>query len=229
MKILKRVENEQFTEETKERLGKVEPATIGHHLHYGFMEPRVKSMLQDVNIVGTAFTVKTSVNDSTMVHKAVSLAEEGDILVIDRTGDQKHACVGEVVAYAANARKLAGIIIDGPCTDIQALREIGLPVFATSLSPITTKLYGQSGEINTPIQCGEVIVHPGDVIIADDNGVLVLGQTLNYEDILTKAEASEQQEPYTKRALDEGKVLSALSKADELIEKYYEEKEGVKP
>lgn len=229
MKILKRVENEQFTEETKERLSKVEPATIGHHLHYGFMDPRVKSMLQDTNIVGTAFTVKTSVNDSTMVHKAVSLAEEGDILVIDRTGDQKHACVGEIVAYAANARKLAGIIIDGPCTDIQALREIGLPVFATSLSPITTKLYGQSGEVNTPIQCGEVIVHPGDVIIADDNGVLVLGQDLNYESILKNAEASEQREPYTKKALDEGEVLSALSKADELIEQYYAEKEEVKP
>lgn len=58
-----------------------------------------------------------------MVHKAVSLAEEGDVLVIDRTGDKKHAAVGEMVVYAAKARKLAGIIIDGPCTDIQALRE----------------------------------------------------------------------------------------------------------
>lgn len=154
MKIIERVENPKFTKVMKERLSQVEPATIGHYLHYGFMESQVKSMLQDVNVVGTAFTVRTSVNDSTMVHKAVSLAKEGDILVIDRTGDSKHACVGEIVAYAARARKLAGIIIDGPCTDIQALREIGLPVFATGLSPITTKLYGQSGEINTTIQCG---------------------------------------------------------------------------
>jgi len=221
MKILDRVENKKLTSELKERFSKVEPATIGHHLHYGFMDPKVKSMLQNVNVVGTAFTVKTNVNDSTMVHKAVSLANEGDILVIDRTGDVKHACVGEIVVYAANVRKLAAIIIDGPCTDIQALREIGLPVFATGLSPITTKLYGQSGEINTVVQCGGVTVHPGDLIVADDNGVLVLSQEVNYEEVLEKTEASENSEPHTKKLLDEGRLLSTITKADQLIENFY--------
>lgn len=220
MKIFERVENNKVSKEIHERFSKVEPATVGHHLHYGFMDPRIKSMLQNVNVVGTAFTVRTSVNDSTMVHKAVSLAREGDFLVIDRTGDVKHACVGEIVAYAANVRKLAGIIIDGPCTDIQALREIGLPVFATGLSPITTKLYGQSGEINTIIQCGGVTVHPGDLIVADDNGVLVLAQDLDYEEILRKTEASEQSEPRTKGLLDGGQVLSSITRADQLIDEY---------
>lgn len=227
MKILNRVENKKLTESIIERFGKVEPATIGHHLHYGFMDTSVQSMLQDVNVVGTAFTVRTSVDDSTMVHKAVSLAEEGDFLVIDRTGDVKHACVGEVVAYAANVRKLAGIIIDGPCTDIQALREIGLPVFATGLSPITTKLFGESGEINTVIQCGGVTVHPGDLIVADDNGVLVLPQDLDYEEILAKTEASEQSEPHTKKLLNEGRVLSSITKADQLIDEYHARMRGV--
>ena len=220
MRIFERVENNKVSKEIHERFSKVEPATVGHHLHYGFMDPRIKSMLQNVNVVGTAFTVRTSVNDSTMVHKAVSLAREGDFLVIDRTGDVKHACVGEIVAYAANVRKLAGIIIDGPCTDIQALREIGLPVFATGLSPITTKLYGQSGEINTIIQCGGVTVHPGDLIVADDNGVLVLAQDLDYEEILRKTEASEQSEPRTKGLLDGGQVLSSITMADQLIDEY---------
>ncbi|MCM3569044.1 RraA family protein [Neobacillus mesonae] len=217
MRIQDRVTNEQLTEVVLKRFKKVEPATIGHHLHYGFMDPRVKSMLQDVKVVGTAFTVRTSVNDSTMVHKAVSLAEEGDVLIIDRNGDTKHACVGEMVAYAANVKKLAGIIIDGPCTDIQAIRKIGVPVFATGLSPITTKLYGQSGEINTSVQCGGVVVEPGDLIIADDNGVLVLPPNLSYDEILVKAEASEQREPVTKKLLDEGAALSSLTKADELL------------
>ncbi|GAA0317708.1 RraA family protein [Bacillus carboniphilus] len=221
MKILDRVNNNQLTPVLKERFEKVEPATIGHHLHYGFMDPRVQSQLVNVKIVGTAFTVRTSVNDSTMVHKAVSLAEPGDVLIIDRTGDQKHACVGEMVAYAAKARKLAGIIIDGPNTDIQAIREIGIPVFSTGLSPITTKLLGQSGEINTPVQCGGVTVHPGDLIVADDNGVLVLGQDLDYQAVLEKAEASENNEPRTKRLLDDGHTLSSLSKADSLIEQYF--------
>ena len=221
MKILNPIRNVQLTTSVKERFNKVEPATIGHHLHYGFMDPSIKSMLYDVKVVGTAFTARTNVNDSTMVHKAVSSAKEGDVIVIDRTGDTKHACVGEVVAYAAKSRKISGIIIDGPCTDIQAIREIGIPVFATGLSPITTKLYGESGEINTTVQCGGVTVNPGDLIIADDNGVLVLTQELNYESILEKAEASEQKEPETKKLLDSGRTLSSLSRADQLIEEFY--------
>ncbi|PAE27341.1 hypothetical protein CHI07_19895 [Paenibacillus sp. 7884-2] len=221
MKILNPIRNVQLTASVKERFNKVEPATIGHHLHYGFMDPSIKSMLYDVKVVGTAFTARTNVNDSTMVHKAVSSAKEGDVIVIDRTGDTKHACVGEVVAYAAKSRKISGIIIDGPCTDIQAIREIGIPVFATGLSPITTKLYGESGEINTTVQCGGVTVNPGDLIIADDNGVLVLSQELNYESILEKAEASEQKEPETKKLLDSGRTLSSLSRADQLIEEFY--------
>lgn len=219
MIINKRVQNEQLTDELLEKFNNVEPATIGHHLHYGFMDPRIKSMLEDVQVVGTAFTVRTSVDDSTLVHKAVSMAEEGDVIVIDRTSDIKHAAVGEMVAYAANSRKVKAIIIDGPCTDIQAIKEIGMPVFATGLSPITTKLRGQSGEINTIVQCGGVTVHPGDLILADDNGVLVVNSNLNYNSVLEKAMTSEQKEPITKQKLDAGEVLSSLTKADELINK----------
>lgn len=228
MKILNRVENKQLTPIMKKRFEMVEPATIGHHLHYGFMDCQIRSMLQDVKVVGTAFTVRTSSNDSTMVHKAVSLAQEGDVIVIDRTGDTKHACVGEMVVYAAKSRKVAGIIIDGPCTDIQAIRKIGLPVFATGLSPITTKLYGISGEINTTVQCGGVVVKPGDFIIADDNGVLVLPQDLNYEKILEKAELSERNEPKFKEMLDMGKTLSSITKADQLLGPNDECKENIR-
>lgn len=219
MIINQRVENEKLTAELREDFHNVEPATIGHHLHYGFMDPRIKSMLENVQVVGTAFTVRTSVDDSTLVHKAVSMAAEGDVIVIDRTSDDKHAAVGEMVAYAANSRKVKAIIIDGPCTDIQAIKEINMPVFATGLSPITTKLQGQSGEINTVVQCGGVTVHPGDLILADDNGVLVVDSNLDYNSILQKAMESEKREPITKRKLDEGEELSSLTKADELIEK----------
>jgi 4-hydroxy-4-methyl-2-oxoglutarate aldolase len=217
VKILPRPEA-WLNDQLKERCRKVEPATIGHYLHFGFMEPKVRSVLSDVKVVGTAFTVKTTSYDSIMVHKAVSLAEEGDVIVIDRSGDQKHACVGEIVAYAAHVKKVAAIIIDGPSTDVQAIRNIGIPVFSTGLSPITTKLVGNSGEINTSIQCGGVTVNPGDLIVADDNGVLVLGQ--NIEDIetaLTKAEASEANEPNVKVRLDGGEPLASISRADELL------------
>lgn len=208
-----------ISEDVKRRCFEVDPATIGHHLHFGFMDPIIKSILKDIKIVGQAFTVKTTANDSVMVHKAVSMAEEGDVIVIDRTGDRKHACVGEMVAYAAKVKKIAGIIVDGPSTDIQAIREIGLPIFSTGLSPITTKLVGNSGEINTPVNCGGVIVSPGDLIIADDNGVLVLfkNETLDLDMILKIAENSEKTEPETKKLLDKGIALASITKTDEIL------------
>lgn len=133
MKINEKQKNTRLTDDLLERFREVEPATIGHHLHYGFMDPSVKSMLDDVKVVGTAFTVKTTTNDSTMVHKAVSLAEEGDVLVIDRTGDKKHAAVGEMVVYAAKARSWRELSltdhvrISKHCVklDFRSLRQVG--------------------------------------------------------------------------------------------------------
>lgn len=221
VRILNRVENKQLTKGVQRHFYKIEPATIGQYLHYGFMNPRIHSMFQDVKIVGTAFTVRTNTNDSAMVHKAVSLAEEGDVIIIERMGDGIHACVGEIVVYAAVSRKVAGIIVDGPCTDIQAIREIKLPVFASGLSPLTTKQYGISGEINTIVQCGDVTVHPGDLIVADDNGVLVLPQHVDYEKILQHAEKSEKNELTIKKQLNKGTPLNSIVLADPFHKNFY--------
>jgi 4-hydroxy-4-methyl-2-oxoglutarate aldolase len=217
MKILPRANNQRITDELLERFKKVEPATIGHYVNSGFMNPAIKSMLDDVKVTGLAFTVKTAGKDSVMVHKAVSMAEEGDVIVIDRSGDTRHACVGGVVAYAANSRKVSAIIIDGPCTDIQDIRKLGIPVFATGLSPITTNVLGESGEINTTVQCGGVVVESGDLILADDNGVLVIPKDAPYDEMLQRAEASIEREPKTKALLDSGRTLASIGKADELL------------
>ncbi|WP_281974658.1 RraA family protein [Halobacillus litoralis] len=204
----------------EQRAKKVEPATMGHFLHEGFMSPKVQALWPNVRVFGRAVTVQISVNDSTMVHKAVSLAGEGDVVVISRNGDAKHACVGEMVAYAAKARNIEAIVIDGPATDIQALREIGVPVFATGLSPITTQLLGQTGGINEVITCGNVVVSPGDYVTADENGVLVLEKTKESKifEAIEKAEASEANEPIMKNKIDNGETLASLTKADELIQ-----------
>lgn len=217
MKILPRATNERLTEELINRFKNVEPATIGHYVDSGFMNPTIKSMLDNVRVTGLAFTVKTAGKDSVMVHKAVSMAGEGDVIVIDRSGDTRHACLGGVVAYAANSRKVEAVIIDGPCTDIQELRKLGMPVFATGLSPVTTNVLGQNGEINTTIQCGGVVVESGDLIIADDNGVLVIPKDAPYEELLERAELSNEREPKTKALLDSGQTLASIGKADELL------------
>lgn len=210
-----------ISEELRQRCNRVEPATIGHYLTTGFMHPRIKSVLEGVHIVGQALTVSISADDSVMVHKAVSMVQEGEIIVIDRLGDGVHACVGEMVVYAAKERKAAGIIIDGPSTDVQAMRELGVPVFSTGFSPITTKLRGHSGEINTTIHCGGVVVKPGDLIIADDNGVLVIPKNFpDLDELLLKAETGEKREAELKKKIDNGETLSSLTHADQILKEH---------
>lgn len=157
-----------------ELLRQAEPATIGHFRHTGFMDPGVRGLLPGHRIAGTAVTARCFGPDTTVVHVALGKLRPGDVLVIDRAGDQRHAACGGGVAYAAREAGCLGIIIDGMATDIDELREYGLPVWARGLSAVTGKRLFLDGEFCTPVSCGGVAVAPGDAILADENGVLVL-------------------------------------------------------
>jgi regulator of RNase E activity RraA len=157
------------------RLLEAEPATIGHFRHAGFMVPEVRALLPGYRrVAGTAVTARCIGPDTVIIHYALGKIRPGDILVIDRAGDTRHACCGGGVAFSAKAAGCAAIIIDGPATDIQELREYGLPVWARGLSPVTCKPQFLNGEFCVPVSCGGVAVEPGDAILADENGVLVL-------------------------------------------------------
>jgi 4-hydroxy-4-methyl-2-oxoglutarate aldolase len=155
-------------------LARAEPATIGHFLDFGFVDPAIQARWQVPRIAGIAVTVRCAGNDSTMVHYALGQLRPGDILVIDRFGDTRHAAVGGGVAFAAKAAGALGIIVDGMTTDIQEVREYKVPVWSRGLSVVTTKLKFQNGEFCVPVSIGGVPVMPGDAILADENGVLVL-------------------------------------------------------
>ncbi|MCC7347551.1 MAG: RraA family protein [Variibacter sp.] len=155
-------------------LRSAEPATIGHFRHVGFMEPAIRGLLPDRRIAGTAVTVRCFGSDTTIVHYALGKLRPGDVLVIDRAGDNRHAACGGGVAFAARERGCVGIVIDGMATDIAELREFGLPVWARGLSPVTGKRSFTQGDFCVPIACGGVPVEPGDAVLADENGVLVL-------------------------------------------------------
>ncbi len=152
-----------------------EPATIGHFRHHGFMTPDIKLLLPGYRrLAGTAVTVRSYAADTSIVHYALGKLRPGDFLVIDRSGDTRHAVCGGGVAFAAKAAGCAGIIIDGPATDVQELREYDMPVWARGLSTVTGKAQFTFGEFCTTVSCGGVAVSPGDAILADENGVLVL-------------------------------------------------------
>jgi regulator of RNase E activity RraA len=155
-------------------LRQAEPATIGHFRHVGFMDPGVRSLLSGHRIAGTAVTVRCFGPDTAIVHYALGKLRPDDVLVIDRAGDMRHAACGGGVAFAAREAGCIGIVIDGMATDIDEIREYGLPVWARGLSTVTGKRLFLHGEFGTPISCGGVAVTPGDAILADENGVLVM-------------------------------------------------------
>jgi regulator of RNase E activity RraA len=157
-----------------ELLLRAEPATIGHFRQVGFMDPGIRALWSDRRIAGTAVTVRFDGDDTSIVHYALGQLRPGDVLVIDRAGDTRHACCGGGVAFAAREAGCLGIIIDGVATDIQELRAYGMPVWARGLSPITCKPRFIGGEFCVPVSCGGVTVSPGDVVFADENGVLVM-------------------------------------------------------
>lgn len=155
-------------------LAQCETATIGHWRHLGFMHRAIQPLLRGRRVVGTAVTLAIPGPDSTLLHHALGLLRPGDILVIDRLGDDRHACWGGAVTLAAKAAGAVAGIVDGPCTDLAEIEASAFPVWARGIAPITTRLYDLGGYLNVPVSCGGAVVNPGDAVLADDSGVLVL-------------------------------------------------------
>ena len=174
------------------------------------MDPDIKFMCgRNARVAGNALTVRIPAEESKALHLAVSMAQEGDIIVIDRCGDRSHAAVGEMIALCANTRKVSAIIIDGPMTDFEEIKDIGIPVFARGTSALTTKFIHDCGEINYDISCGGVTVHPGDMIMADKNGILVL-RDFEAEELLDTAIADQKQESGEREQVLNGTTLQQL-------------------
>ncbi len=156
------------------QLKRIPPATIGHVLDEEFMDPALRPIGSRFAFCGPAVTVRVFGIDSTILHYAIDEAHAGDVVVVGRLGDRRYACWGGGVALAAHSKGIAGAVVDGVLTDRVEIEDMGFPVFGRGLSPITTRGGGLTGELNTTIRCGGVTVNPGDIILADDDGVLVL-------------------------------------------------------
>ena len=140
------------------------------------MNPRIKlvSSPKAQMIVGPAFTVKARAGDNLALHAALNFCQEGDVLVVSNEEDDTRALMGEIMmAYLKYTKKVAGIVLDGPIRDIDEIGKWDFPVYCTGTTPGGPYKEGP-GEVNVPIACGGVSVNPGDIILADPDGVIVI-------------------------------------------------------
>lgn len=131
-------------------------------------------------LCGPACTVKVFPGDNLMVHKALDVAKPGDIVVIDAHGSPMNAVLGDLISTKAKHRGIAGFVVDGFVRDLPDILELDLPVFARGATPIGP-LHRGPGEINYPICCGGVVVNPGDLVVADGAGAVVIPREIACE------------------------------------------------
>jgi 4-hydroxy-4-methyl-2-oxoglutarate aldolase len=137
-------------------------------------------------IAGPAFTVRTGRHDNLMFHASVYLAQPGDLIVVE-AGDDEMAVAGGNVCAIAQRNGVAGLVVDGVIRDVVESRERRFPILARGASPIPAKRVGEGG-LNVQIRCGGVVVNPGDVVVADEEGIVVIPRA-RAEEILEKAQA----------------------------------------
>jgi 4-hydroxy-4-methyl-2-oxoglutarate aldolase len=199
-----------------EKLSHAETATIGHLRQQGFADRAIQTIIPGKRVAGTAVTLALPGQDSTLLHHVLGLLRPGDVLVIDRLGDIKHACLGGGVAVAAKAAGAAAAVVDGPCTDFSEIRGEDFPVWCRGPSPITTRLLGISGAFNTTITCGGATVTPGDAVLADDSGVLFMPPDVA-EAAADWALNYQQEEQRLQARLRAGEKLGNISGASEIV------------
>lgn len=138
------------------------------------LHPRIKLVSSPERpMVGAALTIKARSGDNLMLHKALDLGEPGDVLILSNGGDETRSLIGENMVALALRKGVSGIVIDGPVRDIASLSRVPLPIYANGTTPGGPYKEGP-GEINVPISCGEISVHPGDIVVGDEDGVIVV-------------------------------------------------------
>lgn len=167
-----------LSEATAALLAKLEPIAEAALLHEalgkrGALQHDVRPAWPGAKILGRALTVKSMPGDNLMLHIAVSIAQPGDVLVVNCDGFLEAGIWGEIITVAAQERGIRGLVTDGATRDTEQIARLGFPVFSRGLSiKGTTKR--QKGEINRPIVIAGAIVNPGDIVVADTDGVAIV-------------------------------------------------------
>lgn len=185
------------------------PAVIGDAMdRSGCMAAAIKPIGFGLRIAGQGRTVQTMVGDNSTLHAAIGLIEPGEILVADAGGALDIAVWGGVMAAAAVHRRIGGVVIDGAARDAHELREIGFPLFCRAVTPRGPHK-GFGGTIDGQVSVGGVAVSPGDIIVGDDDGVVVVPLARRHE-VLKRAAAQLAKEEGWLAAIRQGRTTHEL-------------------
>jgi 4-hydroxy-4-methyl-2-oxoglutarate aldolase len=170
----------------------------------GLLAAAINPIYPGAHIAGTAVTVSVPPGDNWMVHVAVEQCQEGDVLVVSPTARSEHGYLGELIATALQTRGVRGFVIDGGVRDVVELQRMGFPVWSRCVSALGT-VKESLGAVNVPIECARQQVEPGDVIVADDDGVVVVERERAVE-VLEACRAREEQEAASRRLYAAGEL-----------------------
>ena len=185
------------------RLGALGVATA-HEAYgrFGLMKPYLRPVWSGAETAGTAVTVLAQPGDNWMIHVAVEQCQPGDILVVGCTTDNTDGMFGDLLATSLMARGVKGLVIDAGVRDAKSLREMGFPVWSKAISAKGT-VKATLGAVNVPVVCAGINVVPGDAVVADDDGVVVIGRK-DAADVVAKGEKRVADEDGKRRQLAAG-------------------------
>lgn len=185
------------------------PATLHEAMgQKGAMAFAIKPLYPGMLVCGPAFTVSCGPSDNLMIHAALTRARPGDVLVVDFKGMTGVGPWGDILTTAALSRGIAGLVIDGCVRDARSIQEMAFPVFArgTNLKGTTKML---PGDLDVPIVCGSVLVNPGDIVVGDDDGVVVVPKA-EAAAVLDRARERERREEDIRRQIRAGRTTVEL-------------------
>lgn len=176
----------------------------------GLMAPRMRRITAG-KIAGPAVTAWCQAGDNLMMHRALRLAQAGDVLVVVCQSETSAAQWGDVATRYALHKGLAGVVVQGCVRDVDTVAALGFPVWATEVWPIHADK-GKGGAVNMPLTCADVLVRPGDLVVADGDGVLVLPRQ-HAADVVSAAHAKMRKEDEIAQAIAQGQAVWDLSGA----------------
>lgn len=184
----------------------------------GALDSGMKPIDPTVRLAGPALTVDCRPADNLMLHYAVQKAKPGDVLVVDAKGFMEAGPWGDVLTIQAMKVGIAGLIINGCVRDANLIIELGFPVFCRGLS-IKGTAKNQPGRVNVPIGLGDVLIHPGDIVIGDRDGLVVVPQG-EVDAVIAASLAREQKETQQREAIEQGTFTADLLGLTETLRRY---------